>query len=152
MTWLLWNGWRPLFPPHYSCFHPLFLLSFNRNFRVVVSIGHWRSLGGIEMEVVPYCYLRVSMCLMLSSCIVLEVNSSSLMMMFLPSWSGNLDSLMQDGSINAFLLLLVKVTGMILMWLWESNEQLVLSTLFEWKEKTGTIQGCVLFREYFHDD
>lgn len=67
------------------------------------------------MEVVPYCYLRVSMCLMLSSCIVLEVNSSSLRMMFLPSWSGYLDSLMQDGSINAFLLLLVKVTGMILM-------------------------------------
>ena len=67
------------------------------------------------MEVIPYCHLRAFLCLDHSRCLILVVNSSSLMMMFLPSWSGNLDSLMQDGSINAFLLLLVKVTGMILM-------------------------------------
>lgn len=67
------------------------------------------------MEVIPYCHLRVFLCLDHSRCLILVVDLSLLMMESLLLWSGNLDSLMQDGSINAFLLLLVKVTGMILM-------------------------------------
>ena len=65
------------------------------------------------MEAASYCHLRAFLCLVHSLCLILVVDSSSLVMESLLSWSENLDSVIRDNNIDPFLLLIAVVFGMI---------------------------------------